>query len=68
MTLNQFDSKALSRRTVGNAHDNADGEFSFLVEQINSESKENREKRLATRKGRTLKAFQTTYENHRRKT
>ena len=31
------------------------------------ESTEEREKRLATRKARTLKAFQTTYENRRRK-
>ncbi len=35
--------------------------------RINPESKEERGKRLATRKARTLKAFQTTYENRRRK-
>ena len=34
---------------------------------INPESKEEREKRLAARKARTLKAFQTTYENRHRK-
>jgi hypothetical protein len=35
--------------------------------RINPESKEDREKRLARRKARTIKAFQTTYENRRRK-
>jgi hypothetical protein len=43
-----------------------DGEHPEPV-RINPESKEEREKRLATRKARTLKAFQTTYENRRRK-
>jgi hypothetical protein len=35
--------------------------------RINPESEEDREKRLAARKARTLKAFQMTYENRRRK-
>lgn len=34
--------------------------------RINAESEEARAKRLATRKARTLKAFQTTFENRRR--
>lgn len=34
--------------------------------RINAESKEARAKRLAARKARTLKAFQTTFENRRR--
>ena len=34
----------------------------------NPESPEEREKRLAARKALTLRAFQTTYENRRRKT
>lgn len=35
--------------------------------RINQESKEARAKRLAARKARTLKAFQTTFENRSRK-
>ena len=35
--------------------------------RINPESKEARAKRLAVRKARTLKAFQTTFENRSRK-
>jgi hypothetical protein len=35
---------------------------------LNPESREEREKRLAARKALTLRAFQTTYENRRRKT
>ena len=35
--------------------------------RINPESKEKREKRLAARKARTLRAFQMAYEDHRRK-
>ena len=34
---------------------------------INSETKEEREKRLAKRKALTLRAFQMAYENHRRR-
>ena len=34
---------------------------------INPEPEKQREKRLAKRKARTLNAFQTTYENRRRK-
>jgi hypothetical protein len=34
---------------------------------INPESPEDRERRLAARKERTIKAFQMTYENRRRK-
>ena len=33
---------------------------------LNSETAEEREKRLAAKKALTLKAFQMTYENHRR--
>ena len=54
--------------------DEFDSTFSFADDEghpepvrINPESKEEREKRLATRKARTLKAFQRTYENRRRK-
>ena len=36
--------------------------------RINGESKEARAKRLAARKARTLKAFQTTFQNRSRKT
>ena len=35
---------------------------------LNPETQEEREKRLAARKALTLRAFQTTYENRRRKT
>ena len=35
---------------------------------LNPESPEEREKRLSARKALTLRAFQTTYENRRRKT
>ena len=35
--------------------------------RLNPESNEDREKRLAKRKARTVKAFQTTYENRRGK-
>jgi hypothetical protein len=35
--------------------------------ETSRESPEEREERLAARKARTLKAFQTTYENRRRK-
>jgi len=35
--------------------------------RINGESKEARSKRLAARKARTLRAFQTTFENRSRK-
>lgn len=34
---------------------------------INPESKEKREKRLAARKARTLRAFQMAYEDHHRR-
>ncbi|MEK6289676.1 MAG: hypothetical protein AABO57_28505 [Acidobacteriota bacterium] len=34
--------------------------------RINPESKEKREKRLAARKARTLRAFQMAYEDHHR--
>jgi len=35
--------------------------------RINPESKEKREKRLAARKARTLRAFQMAYEDHHRR-
>ena len=35
--------------------------------RINPESKEKREKRLAARKARTLRAFQMAYEDHQRR-
>jgi hypothetical protein len=35
--------------------------------RLSPESSEEREKRLAARKALTLRAFQMTYENHRRK-
>ena len=35
--------------------------------RISHESSQERKERLASRKARTLKAFQTTYENRRRK-
>ena len=45
----------------------ADEKHSAQPMRINEESKEEREKRLALRKARTLKAFQTTFENRTRK-
>jgi len=35
--------------------------------RVNPESKEKREKRLAARKARTLRAFQMAYEDHHRR-
>lgn len=35
--------------------------------RINPETEEDRRKRLAARKARTLRAFQITYENHHRR-
>jgi hypothetical protein len=53
--------------------DEFDATFSFADDdgrprpvRINPESQEEREKRLAKRKERTLKAFQKTYENRRK--
>ncbi|HEV2705006.1 MAG TPA: hypothetical protein VGV59_03730 [Pyrinomonadaceae bacterium] len=37
-----------------------------LPRHLNPETPEEREKRLAKRKAATLRAFQTTYENHHR--
>lgn len=68
-------SKARSYKEIGefwDTHDLSDywdqtspAEFELDM-KINAESKEARAKRLAARKARTLKAFQTTFENRRR--
>jgi hypothetical protein len=44
----------------------ADEEHPATQTRRNTESKDARAKRLATRKARTLKAFQTTFENRSR--
>jgi len=43
------------------------GEFHPGPVRISPESKEKREKRLAARKARTLRAFQMAYEDHHRR-
>lgn len=68
-------SKARSYKEIGefwDTHDLSDywdqtTPVEFEVDmKINAESKEARAKRLAVRKARTLKAFQTTFENRSR--
>lgn len=59
--------KVLTRDELDFVFSSADDGENPEPVRINPESKEGREKRLATRKARTLKAFQTTYENRRRK-
>ena len=62
---------------VSRVHGNGGGELPSIEFDVsdypgpvylNPESPEEREKRLAARKALTLRAFQTTYENRRRKT
>jgi len=71
------DSRGSKQPGISRFHGNGGGELADIgfdfsdcprPVYLNPEAPEEREKRLAARKALTLRAFQTTYENRRRKT